>query len=71
MFDSQTSQFVGFLHSDLLQGGDSCPWIRAKNRADWAIPDPKHLPPEEFNAVRDTIRAKVSAMLEVLRTNSN
>ena len=27
MFDSQTSQFVGFLHSDLLRGGGSCPWI--------------------------------------------
>ena len=27
MFDSQTSQFVGFLHSDQLRGGGSCPWI--------------------------------------------
>ena len=27
MFDSQTSQFVGFLHSDLLRDGSSCLWI--------------------------------------------
>ena len=49
--------------------GDSCPWIKAKHRADWAIPDPKHLPPEEFNVVRDTIRDKVAAMLDELKTS--
>jgi len=43
--------------------GDACPLVRAKRRADWSIPDPKHLPPEEFRAVRDSIRDKVQAML--------
>lgn len=43
--------------------GDACPLVRARHRADWAIPDPKHLPPEEFRAVRDLIRDKVRAAL--------
>jgi protein-tyrosine-phosphatase len=43
--------------------GDACPLVRAKRRADWSIPDPKHLPPAEFNAVRDLIRNQVRAAL--------
>jgi arsenate reductase len=39
--------------------GDDCPLVRAGQRADWQIPDPKHMPPEEFRAVRDLIRGKV------------
>ena len=46
--------------------GDSCPFVRARHRADWSIPDPKHLPPDEFRAVRDLIRDKVRAALEVI-----
>jgi protein-tyrosine-phosphatase len=46
--------------------GDACPFVRAKRREDWSIPDPKHLPPEEFRAVRDLIRAKVEAVLRDL-----
>lgn len=46
--------------------GDACPLIRAKRRADWSIPDPKHLPPDEFREVRDLIRDKVRAALEEL-----
>ena len=41
--------------------GDACPLVKAKHRADWQIPDPKHMAPVEFNAVRDLIRAKVEA----------
>jgi protein-tyrosine-phosphatase len=36
--------------------GDECPALRARRRLDWAIPQPKHLPPEEFRKVRDLIR---------------
>jgi protein-tyrosine-phosphatase len=43
--------------------GDSCPMIQARLREDWAIPDPKHLPPEEYRQVRDLIRDKVGDML--------
>ncbi|HVJ80089.1 MAG TPA: arsenate reductase ArsC, partial [Planctomycetia bacterium] len=44
--------------------GDECPLVHAKRRVAWEIPDPKHLPPEEFNAVRDLIRAKVQDLLD-------
>jgi arsenate reductase len=46
--------------------GDSCPWVRARARADWSIPDPKHLPPDEFRGVRDLIRDKVTEALRLL-----
>jgi len=47
--------------------GDACPNIPAKLRDDWAIPDPKHLPPEEFRQVRDLIRSKIAEMLDRLK----
>lgn len=43
--------------------GDQCPFIAAKVREDWTIPDPKHMPPDEFRAVRDLIESKVKAAL--------
>jgi arsenate reductase (thioredoxin) len=43
--------------------GDECPLLRAKARADWGIPDPKHLSPEDFRQVRDLIEAKVRELL--------
>ena len=32
--------------------GDQCPLLKAKQRLDWQIPDPRDLPPEEFRKVR-------------------
>jgi protein-tyrosine-phosphatase len=46
--------------------GDECPNLRAARREDWAIPDPKNLPPGEFNQVRDSIEQKVQALLKQL-----
>jgi protein-tyrosine-phosphatase len=46
--------------------GDACPTVRAKRHEDWAIPDPKHLPPDQFRAVRDLIRTKVRELLASL-----
>ncbi len=43
--------------------GDACPFVRAKHREDWQIPDPKNLGPDEFRAVRDMIRDKVETVL--------
>jgi arsenate reductase len=45
--------------------GDACPFVKAKHRIDWQIPDPKHMPPEEFRQVRDLIKSKIG---ELLRT---
>lgn len=47
--------------------GDACPFVRAKHRAHWQIPDPKALPPEEFNQVRDLIEEKVREAIATLR----
>jgi protein-tyrosine-phosphatase len=46
--------------------GDECPLVIAKQRVDWQIPDPKHLPPEEFRKVRDLIEAKVKELINTL-----
>jgi arsenate reductase len=46
--------------------GDACPFIRAKHREDWQIPDPKHMEPEQFREVRDFIRDKVKGLLDTL-----
>lgn len=43
--------------------GDECPFVRAKQREDWDIPDPKEMPPEEFRAVRDLIERRVKETL--------
>jgi arsenate reductase len=43
--------------------GDACPNVRAERRFDWQIPDPKQLPPDEFNAVRDSIERQVRELL--------
>lgn len=44
--------------------GDACPWMPAKKFVDWQIPDPKNMPPEEFNKVRDLIGEKVKDLLK-------
>jgi protein-tyrosine-phosphatase len=44
--------------------GDECPMVQARIREDWAIPDPKELPPAEFNRVRDLIAEKVKELLQ-------
>jgi len=46
--------------------GDACPFTRAKQRADWQIPDPKNLPPGEFDKVRDLIEQKVCEVLAAI-----
>ena len=43
--------------------GDSCPWVPARVREDWALPDPKHMDDEAYRGVRDTISAKVRDLL--------
>lgn len=43
--------------------GDECPFVQAKRREDWQIPDPKDLPPEQFRETRSLIEQKVKAVL--------
>jgi protein-tyrosine-phosphatase len=46
--------------------GDSCPWVPAKRREDWGLPDPKHMDDEGYRAVRDDIAARVKQLLAEL-----
>jgi protein-tyrosine-phosphatase len=46
--------------------GDACPLVKAKHRYDWQIPDPRDMPAEEFNKVRDLVGAKVKELLKEL-----
>jgi protein-tyrosine-phosphatase len=43
--------------------GDACPHVPARLRLDWDLPDPKHMQPTEFAAVRDDIEHRVRALL--------
>ena len=46
--------------------GDECPFIAARHREDWDLPDPKHMDPEAFAAVRDDIEQRVLRLLKSL-----
>ena len=46
--------------------GDECPWVPAKRREDWALPDPKHMDDEAYRAIRDDIARRVRTMLATL-----
>ncbi len=46
--------------------GDECPWIPAARREDWALPDPRDMDDDGYRGVRDTIEARVKALLASL-----
>ncbi len=46
--------------------GDNCPWVPARRREDWALPDPKHMDDDGYRAVRDEISARVKTLLSTL-----
>ena len=46
--------------------GDSCPSLPSRLRQDWALPDPKTLPIDEFRRVRDEIEQRVSELRDQL-----
>jgi protein-tyrosine-phosphatase len=50
--------------------GDECPFVRARRREDWDIPDPKQMGPDEFRVVRDLIEEKVKHLLLSISTNA-
>jgi protein-tyrosine-phosphatase len=43
--------------------GDECPHVKAQQRQDWAIPDPKHMNPQDFAEIRDLIAKKVKHLM--------
>lgn len=46
--------------------GDACPFLPARRRFDWDLPDPKDMPRDEFNKVRDEIRRRVTVLIAEL-----
>ena len=46
--------------------GDSCPWVPAKRREDWQLPDPRDMDDAGYRAVRDEIEARVQRLLATL-----
>jgi arsenate reductase (thioredoxin) len=50
--------------------GDACPVVRAHHREEWNIPDPKALPLDQFQTVRDEIEKKVKEVLARLEHES-
>jgi arsenate reductase len=48
--------------------GDECPLIRAKRREDWQIPDPKHLPLDQFGETRDRIAERVKNIIKEIKS---
>jgi protein-tyrosine-phosphatase len=50
--------------------GDNCPWVPAKNRIDWQIPDPRNMNENEFREVRNLIATKVKELLQEIKKPS-
>jgi arsenate reductase len=48
-----------------MECGDKCPYVPGLLRDDWPLPDPKGQPIEKVRAIRDDIRSRVIALLEV------
>jgi len=46
--------------------GDACPWVPARYREDWAIPDPRNMNEDDFRVVRNEIESKVKELLLTL-----
>lgn len=44
--------------------GDACPFLPAKTRINWDLPDPKNLPLEGFRKVRDDIERRVRDLIQ-------
>ena len=54
-------------HAVITMGcGDNCPWVPARRREDWGLPDPKHMDDDGYRAVRDDISARVRKLLAEL-----
>jgi protein-tyrosine-phosphatase len=46
--------------------GDACPMVKARRHEDWSLPDPRDMSLDEIRQVRDTIEARVVALLRQL-----
>jgi protein-tyrosine-phosphatase len=58
---------VEFDYAITMGCGDECPHIRARKRVEWKIPDPKNMEIADFRQVRNTIKEKVSRLIEEIK----
>jgi protein-tyrosine-phosphatase len=61
---------VEYEHVVTMGCGDACPWIAARHREDWDLPDPKNLSAPEVARVRDEIERRVVDLLQRVRSES-
>ena len=54
---------VVFDYAITMGCGDACPLVKAINRLDWNIPDPRDMDEVQFREVRDQIGKKVKDVL--------
>ncbi|RJQ48157.1 MAG: arsenate reductase ArsC [Nitrospiraceae bacterium] len=47
--------------------GDACPFVKAKHREDWGIPDPKDLDEQGFRKVRELIEKKIKSLIQTIK----
>ena len=47
--------------------GDKCPFINAEHHVEWNIPDPKEMPMNEVNRIRDIIKDKVIELIDGIK----
>jgi protein-tyrosine-phosphatase len=60
-------QVAGEFDAVITMGcGDNCPWIPARKREDWALPDPRDMDDDAYRGVRDEIGARVMALVASL-----
>jgi len=60
----ETFRGVAFDYVVTMGCGDECPFVPAKNRFDWQIPDPRNMEQNEFRGVRDLIEQKVKEIVK-------
>jgi len=44
--------------------GDECPFVKAKRREDWQVPDPKDMSMKDFREVREEIERRVLELVD-------
>ena len=59
----------GYEYAVTMGCGDACPHIPARHRPDWDLMDPKTLPAEQFNQVRDDIERRVKALIDAVQNH--
>jgi len=58
---------VEYDHVITMGCGDKCPFVKARYREDWQIPDPKEMDKDAFRKVRDTVEERTKDLIRELK----